>query len=263
MLLQAPCRGLTAETTLFCAGPLVQEFAAEVGERVLYTPCNPISLALTLNTLTAATLPAPAVPAAAAAGSGAAGAQPGEQQREEEAAQDAEGASGAAVLLASWGDPEEVAGLLGQHQEQQDMDRQPAQAVASTGAGGALPAATAAAAESGQGAVLEPGQPAPAGAPVASAAAPQSGAQPSGPPATLLGSMLFKRCVSGTRVVARGKRQTVACIAFSGYGAHCDDYPCDYLTVAAALGTSRNDVDEFVARARQCFADFRRLQARC
>ena len=45
-----------------------------------------------------------------------------------------------------------------------------------------------------------------------------------------------------------------------GYGAHCDDYPSDYLTVAAALGTTRADIDTFVLRMRQCFAEFRRKQ---
>lgn len=46
-------------------------------------------------------------------------------------------------------------------------------------------------------------------------------------------------------------------LAFSGYGAHCDAYPCDYLTVAAALGTSEQDIDEFLRRLGQCFAEFR------
>ena len=69
--------------------------------------------------------------------------------------------------------------------------------------------------------------------------------------------MLFKRCVSGTRVVARGKHAEVAGHAFAGYGAHCDAYPHDYLTFAAALGTTRADVDAFVHRLEQCFAEFR------
>lgn len=79
---------------------------------------------------------------------------------------------------------------------------------------------------------------------------------------TFLGSMLFGRCVSGTRVVARGKRQDVGGLQFTGYGAHCDAYPCDYLTVAAALGTSEGDVDAFLARLEVCFAEFRRRRQR-
>lgn len=73
--------------------------------------------------------------------------------------------------------------------------------------------------------------------------------------------MLFNRCVSGTRVVARGAQQVVGGLPFTGYGAHHDAYPCDYLTVAAALGTSEADVDEFVSRLARCLADFRQRQA--
>ncbi|KAK9831899.1 hypothetical protein WJX81_006837 [Elliptochloris bilobata] len=81
------------------------------------------------------------------------------------------------------------------------------------------------------------------------------------PPVAFLGSMLFKRCVSGTRVVARGKAAVVAGHSFVGYGAHCDAYPHDYLTFAAALGTTRADVDAFVRRLEQCFAEFRARRA--
>lgn len=70
---------------------------------------------------------------------------------------------------------------------------------------------------------------------------------------SFLGSMLFKRCVSGTRVVARGAKQNVAGIGFTGFGAHCDAYPCDYLTVAAALGTSKADVLSFLSKLKQCY----------
>ena len=84
---------------------------------------------------------------------------------------------------------------------------------------------------------------------------PEPAAQP--PPVAFLGSMLFKRCVSGTRVVPRGAAATVAGHAFVGYGAHTDAYPHDYLTFAAALGTTRADVDAFVGRLEACFAEFR------
>ena len=79
-------------------------------------------------------------------------------------------------------------------------------------------------------------------------------------PATFLGSMLFSRCVSGTRVVARGKRAEVGGHAFKGYGSHCDAYPRDYLTVAAALGGSEREVEEFVGRMGRCLAEFRSQQ---
>jgi O-phospho-L-seryl-tRNASec:L-selenocysteinyl-tRNA synthase len=37
---------------------------------------------------------------------------------------------------------------------------------------------------------------------------------------SFFGSMLFSRCVSGTRAVPRGKRLEVGGHAFEGYGAH-------------------------------------------
>ena len=75
--------------------------------------------------------------------------------------------------------------------------------------------------------------------------------------ASFLGSMLFKRSVSGTRVVTRGVRIQVAGVDFEGFGAHCNVYPNDYLTVAAAVGTSKQDILAFVAKLRQCYTDLR------
>jgi len=39
---------------------------------------------------------------------------------------------------------------------------------------------------------------------------------------SFFGSMLFSRCVSGTRAVPRGKRLEVGGTVFEGYGAHHD-----------------------------------------
>lgn len=60
--------------------------------------------------------------------------------------------------------------------------------------------------------------------------------------------MLFTRCVSGTRVVARGQRKSVAGVEFEGYGASVKGYPHDYLTAACALGLSSAELDEFLVR---------------
>ncbi len=49
--------------------------------------------------------------------------------------------------------------------------------------------------------------------------------------ATELGSKLFSRCCSGSRTVSCETKQTVAGIAFCGFGAHVDAYPTPYLTV--------------------------------
>ena len=70
------------------------------------------------------------------------------------------------------------------------------------------------------------------------------------------------RCISGTRVVARGEKKTVAGVDFVGYGAHCSQYPHDYMTAAAALGTTRADVDEFISRLRNTFKQRRKKLSR-
>lgn len=87
---------------------------------------------------------------------------------------------------------------------------------------------------------------------------PQEGEAEGQLPTTFLGSMLFSRFVSGTRVVARGKSQEVAGCSFQGFGAHFDAYPHDYLTMAVALGTIERDVDEFISRLAECFQAFRK-----
>ncbi len=78
-------------------------------------------------------------------------------------------------------------------------------------------------------------------------------------PLSMLGAMLFKRGVSGTRVVAQGKVQSIAGHSFQGYGAHHSSYPHTYLTFAAALGTTKQDVDAFLQRLRVCLEEFRRV----
>lgn len=79
----------------------------------------------------------------------------------------------------------------------------------------------------------------------AGAAASSAGGAPS--PA-FLGSMLFTRCVSGTRVVPRGQLKSVGGVDFTGYGASVTGYPHDYLTAACALGLSPAELDEFLLR---------------
>ncbi|EFJ42488.1 hypothetical protein VOLCADRAFT_66969 [Volvox carteri f. nagariensis] len=79
------------------------------------------------------------------------------------------------------------------------------------------------------------------------------------PDVTFFGAMLWSRCVSGTRVVAPGKTQSVGGVAFRNYGSHTEvPYPSTYMTAAAALGTTRADVDELVVRLNRCFTEFRK-----
>jgi O-phospho-L-seryl-tRNASec:L-selenocysteinyl-tRNA synthase len=55
------------------------------------------------------------------------------------------------------------------------------------------------------------------------------------------------------RVVARGKRETVAGVDFEGYGSSCSAYPHHYLTAAAAIGSSTEDVDIFVEKLQTAY----------
>jgi O-phospho-L-seryl-tRNASec:L-selenocysteinyl-tRNA synthase len=58
--------------------------------------------------------------------------------------------------------------------------------------------------------------------------------------------------------VAKGKKQEISGITFSGYGSHCDAYPHVYLTAAAALGTRLAEVDEFGSRLVDAYNEFMR-----
>jgi len=79
-----------------------------------------------------------------------------------------------------------------------------------------------------------------------------------GAPPTMFGSMLFSRCVSGTRVVAPGETKTVGGITFQGFGASHSAYPETYFTAAAALGVTRADIDRFTTVLRKTFKDFKK-----
>jgi O-phospho-L-seryl-tRNASec:L-selenocysteinyl-tRNA synthase len=61
-----------------------------------------------------------------------------------------------------------------------------------------------------------------------------------------IGSQLFYRCISGPRVVKRNSQKEVVGIKFPGYGSHTNDYPSHYLTMACAIGITRDDIDQFV-----------------
>ena len=72
---------------------------------------------------------------------------------------------------------------------------------------------------------------------------------------TFLGSMLFARCVSGTRVIS-SNTMTVCGISFKNFGAHIDDYPCPYLTAAASIGVRASDIPTFVQRLDKTLQQF-------
>lgn len=124
-----------------------------------------------------------------------------------------------------------------------------------------------------------------AGAPPPSASTPTARARVAPTAATIVGSMLFTRGVSGTRVVvtahdgddsgdddaphnattARAPSPAVVVVAghaFESYGASTDRYAsAPYLTAAAAIGLTRADVDEFGRRLAAVLADAPRTVA--
>jgi len=69
-----------------------------------------------------------------------------------------------------------------------------------------------------------------------------------GADATAVGSMLFTRGVSGTRVVTGKDSKIIGGVLFEGWGAHTANCNKAYLTAAAAIGATIDDVKLFVKR---------------
>ena len=66
---------------------------------------------------------------------------------------------------------------------------------------------------------------------------------------TQLGSQLFLRCVSGTRVISPLEAsKSINGHVFHGWGSHIDNYPHSYLTVAATIGLTSTDIQTFIQR---------------
>ncbi|GAM23397.1 hypothetical protein SAMD00019534_065720 [Acytostelium subglobosum LB1] len=69
---------------------------------------------------------------------------------------------------------------------------------------------------------------------------------------SMIGSKLFMRSCSGARVIdLKGGKKTVAGIEFEAYGSHIDHYHSNYLTVACAIGITKDDVDTFIKRLKK------------
>lgn len=63
-----------------------------------------------------------------------------------------------------------------------------------------------------------------------------------------LGSMLFTRGVSGTRVAYNESKKVIGGFKFSAWGMNSNIYPVPYMTVAVSVGTTRKEIDEFLQR---------------
>jgi O-phospho-L-seryl-tRNASec:L-selenocysteinyl-tRNA synthase len=74
-----------------------------------------------------------------------------------------------------------------------------------------------------------------------------------GKEARFVGSMLFSRAVSGTRVIGLDEKKEVSGITFPAYGAHHDTYLFPYLTASASIGMTKEEIDIFIRRLRKVF----------
>jgi len=79
---------------------------------------------------------------------------------------------------------------------------------------------------------------------------------------SMLGSMLFSRCVSGPRSVPQGTKKSINGVNFVGYGSHSNNYPHPYLALACAIGQTKEEVDSLIARLRKTIVEFRKKQAK-
>ncbi|XP_037729886.1 O-phosphoseryl-tRNA(Sec) selenium transferase [Drosophila subpulchrella] len=70
---------------------------------------------------------------------------------------------------------------------------------------------------------------------------------------TQLGSMLHMRGVSGARVVVPGQTKTIDGHEFVDFGSHRNELKVPYLTVAAALGITREEIDKFFDIFGKCW----------
>jgi len=75
---------------------------------------------------------------------------------------------------------------------------------------------------------------------------------------TMLGSMLFSRNCSGIRVIVPKGSKTVAGYTFQSFGAHCNNYPTPYLTVACAIGITKEEIDTFLTRFKKTLIELKK-----
>ena len=56
--------------------------------------------------------------------------------------------------------------------------------------------------------------------------------------------------------MAPGSEKEINGHVFRGWGSHANNYPRAYLTAAAAIGMTRQDVDTFLKRLDKCMSKF-------
>lgn len=73
---------------------------------------------------------------------------------------------------------------------------------------------------------------------------------------TKFGSMLFTRCISGTRIVARNETKTISGHTFVGFGSSHETYAHAYMTAACAVGMGEGEMNEFFVRLEKSWKDY-------
>ena len=73
---------------------------------------------------------------------------------------------------------------------------------------------------------------------------------------TKFGSMLFTRCISGTRVVPRNETKSISGHTFQGFGSSHDGFPHAYMTAACAVGMGEDEMNEFFRRLEKSWKDY-------
>lgn len=68
------------------------------------------------------------------------------------------------------------------------------------------------------------------------------------PNPTKIGSQLFHRGCSGSRVVSMEASKTIGAHHFDHYGAHYTNYPHPYLVIAAAIGQKQEEIDKYITK---------------
>ncbi|KAL3823915.1 hypothetical protein ACHAXA_007886 [Cyclostephanos tholiformis] len=73
---------------------------------------------------------------------------------------------------------------------------------------------------------------------------------------TKFGSMLFTRCISGTRVVPRNESKVISGHTFHGFGSSHEQFPHAYMTSACAVGMSEGEMNEFFVRLERSWKEY-------
>ena len=75
---------------------------------------------------------------------------------------------------------------------------------------------------------------------------------------TFLGSMLFQRGVSGTRIVNKNDTKSINGHEFRGWGASTSNFKSIYFTAACSIGLEESEIDVFLRRLKKIFNEFKK-----